>query len=296
MFKAVNRYILPFLFVGVGFFSFPVKAWSYVGSVIYLYNGPGTSEESVLHTEFTIRTLVDQKYKITKIGPVEVARGEWVQNAAMFIIPGGADIPYSKHLKLGGNQQIKSYVEKGGAFLGFCAGAYYGSAKVEFALHTPLEVVGLRELSFFPGKAIGPTLADYDYKSASGARAAEIRWDSLTGSIPKNKNFLVYYNGGGHFENVSLYKNVTTLAWYGSSSKNKAAIVEVSVGKGKVILSGVHCEYSPYLLNKKDPFLAPIQKKLLSKEKERTVLMTHLLERLNIKVRKQEFLKEATNG
>ena len=47
------------------------------------------------------------------------------------------------------------YVKSGGSYLGLCAGAYYGCARVVFEPGTPLEVVGGRELQFFPGTARG---------------------------------------------------------------------------------------------------------------------------------------------
>jgi glutamine amidotransferase-like uncharacterized protein len=43
----------------------------------------------------------------------------------------------------------------GGSYLGLCAGAYYGSSRVVFEPGTPLEVIGDRELAFFPGIARG---------------------------------------------------------------------------------------------------------------------------------------------
>ena len=54
-----------------------------------------------------------------------------------------------------GNERIREYVSKGGKYLGICAGGYYASSYVEFEKSTTLEVLGDRELSFFPGKAIG---------------------------------------------------------------------------------------------------------------------------------------------
>jgi len=250
--------------------------------VIYLYNGPGTSEESVRHTEHTLKHLVNQSYTIHKIGPKEVAEGLWVKDAVLFIMPGGADIPYVKHLKSVGNNKIKDFVKKGGSYLGFCAGAYYGSRSVEFARHSPLEVVGKRELAFFPGRAVGPTLAKYDYKTNSGARAVEVQWNVANSSFPVGKKFLVYYNGGGHFENAKKYKAVKILAKYPSLVGEKAAIIEIPVGKGKVILSGVHCEYAPKLLNNNDRFLRPIKKTLLARNQEATLLMSTIVERLKI--------------
>ena len=43
------------------------------------------------------------------------------------------------------------YVNGGGSYLGLCAGAYYACARVEFEMGSELEVVGERELAFFPG-------------------------------------------------------------------------------------------------------------------------------------------------
>jgi glutamine amidotransferase-like uncharacterized protein len=47
------------------------------------------------------------------------------------------------------------FVSQGGGYLGLCAGAYYACARVEFEPGTRLEVVGDRELAFFPGIAQG---------------------------------------------------------------------------------------------------------------------------------------------
>lgn len=47
------------------------------------------------------------------------------------------------------------YVQSGGSYLGLCAGAYYASSQVEFEPGSTLEVVGDRELDFFPGTARG---------------------------------------------------------------------------------------------------------------------------------------------
>jgi glutamine amidotransferase-like uncharacterized protein len=47
------------------------------------------------------------------------------------------------------------FVEGGGSYLGLCAGAYYGCSRVEFETGGAMEVVGARELAFFPGVARG---------------------------------------------------------------------------------------------------------------------------------------------
>ena len=161
----------------------------------------------------------------------------------MFVLPGGADIPYTKWLNGKGNEKIRTYVEKGGSFLGICAGSYYAGNFVEFALGTPLEVKGVRELAFFPGTVKGPILAPYDYETSSGVRAAKISWK---GGAPfkTNSTFVVYYNGGGYFAEAAREEHTKILASY-SLGNDFPAIIEIQVGKGKAILSGVHFEYDP---------------------------------------------------
>lgn len=55
--------------------------------------------------------------------------------------------------------------------MGICAGSYYGSRKVEFDLHGPLEVNEERELKLFKGRAVGPAYKGFDYKSTKGEYA-----------------------------------------------------------------------------------------------------------------------------
>jgi len=73
----------------------------------------------------------------------------WTKDAALFIMPGCADLYYVENLNSKGNKIIKNYVMSGGSFLVICAGAYYASKSVEFDKNRPLKVFGNRELSFF---------------------------------------------------------------------------------------------------------------------------------------------------
>lgn len=249
---------------------------------IYIYGGPGTSPVAIKHTEYTFKKMVHSHYVIQKMTPEDVIHGTWVNNAALFVMPGGADIPYGKSLNSQGNQQIRTYVQGGGAYFGFCAGAYYGSKQVAFAVGTPLEVVGDRELAFFPGVTEGPTLRPWDNASNAGAEAALLQWKGPHSPFLTDQPFTTYFNGGAHFVKADAYPQVTVLATY-PPSPPKAAIVEIAVGKGRVILSGVHCEFAPELFDSSDPFLAPLQKKLIPEDQGRQSLMAHLLQRLRIK-------------
>lgn len=244
---------------------------------ILVYAGPGVSEKSLEQTLKSLHNIING-YEITTIMPPQLIQDDWETKTALLIIPGGADIPYTKSLNGTANQKIKAYVAKGGAYFGLCAGSYYAGQAVEFASGTALEVIGKRELAFFQGVVRGPILAEYDYKTSRGARAATIRWQDKN-HFKQGTNFLVFYNGGGYFVDTSNDKNSTILATY---DKGEPAIIECHVGKGKAILSGVHVEYDPELLDASDCDLQPLIPKLRHGNQDRMQLLIYLLKRLNI--------------
>lgn len=289
-------------------------------SIIYVYNDQGVSAEALEHTIYTLETFAasvinknnnkkNLKIIIKTINAADIKSGFWQSKATLLIMPGGADILYVKKLNGAGNAAIKNYVENGGAYLGICAGAYYGSAFIEFDAGGSLEVIGARELKFFPGKARGPLLAKYDYKSNSGARAASVNisitnLDIKRAEIIHEKNINLFFNGGPYFENASSFPNVSILGYYNHSPQlkenegknqeefqefkeefkaNFPAIIYISYGKGKVILSGLHFEYSEELLAKRalsDGFLKSILPVLQYSARERQNLANILLELL----------------
>ena len=243
---------------------------------MFIYNGPGVSQESLKQTAAAVRKVLPN-YLIQYIGPLRVINDSWEESAAFFILPGGADIPYTKELNGLGNQKIKSYVANGGAFLGICAGSYYAGAVVDFAKNTPLEVQGERELAFFPGIVKGPILAQYDYLSQKGARAAQLTWGASKG-FEEGEQFTVFYNGGGYFEEVAKFSNTSVLAYY-DEEKKFPAIIECRIGRGIVILSGVHFEYDPILLDSNDEYLKTVISLISEDDRHRELLLKHLVER-----------------
>jgi glutamine amidotransferase-like uncharacterized protein len=248
--------------------------------MIYIYAGPGTTKDNLKHTTIALDPFLKSYYRIEHIFPEQLINDHWEANTALLIIPGGADIPYTKALNGKGNQKIRTYVEKGGAFLGICAGSYYGGEFVDFAKGATIEVQGKRELSFFPGIVRGPVLAPYDYRTKIGARAAKIHWSDHLGFQNKSV-FTVFYNGGGYFVDAKTKKQTNILASY-DVEEEFAAIVECQIGRGKVILSGVHFEYDPFLLDDTDDYLQQIIPSLKNENGKRIQLLQHLLERLNL--------------
>jgi glutamine amidotransferase-like uncharacterized protein len=243
-------------------------------NTVYVYQDKGVSQESLKQTISTFQNLLSTPV-VTTINARQVKEGGWTQNAILFVMPGGADVPYGQKLNGEGNEVIKHYVTTGGSFLGICAGSYYGSCHVEFDKNGPLEVLGDRELDFFKGTAIGPILAPYDDKTQSGSRAA-----TLHTILPHAKKTMVFYNGGGFFENAEQYPNTNVIGTY---DNHLPAIILIHYGRGKVLLSGVHFEYDPFLLNAKDQHIQKIIAALHQENASRKVLFGHLMELIGVK-------------
>ncbi len=245
---------------------------------VYIYDGLGVYKGSLEQIELTVKKLIPSNYVVERISPAKVIFYPWEKKCAIFIIPGGANIPYTWALNGIGNKKIKRYVENGGSFLGICAGSYYAGSYVDFAKDTNLEVQGERELAFFPGIVRGPILAAYDYYSRSGARNAKLIWESNKG-FSKGELFTILYNGGGYFVDASSYRDVSVLASYDLKEK-LPAIIKCNIGKGVAILSGVHFEYDPSLLDAMDPYLKKLLPDLYITEESRIHLAKYLLKQL----------------
>lgn len=174
-------------------------------------------------------------------------------SCALLVFPGGADLGYCRTLNGEGNRRISRYVNNGGAYLGFCAGGYYGSSKCEFEVDDPkLGVVGERELGFFPGVCRGLAFEGFVYHSEAGARAADVKIHKAAFDDAKEQlsdSFKSYYNGGGVFVDAKNFEDrgVEILASYTEdlhveSGNSKAAVIYRKIGQGHAILTGPHPE------------------------------------------------------
>lgn len=166
-----------------------------------------------------------------------VVDGRVLGMADIFVMPGGADLPYCKKLNGAGNDNIRAYVEEGGTYLGICAGAYYGCRAIEFHKGREDAISGKRELAFTKAMARGslPDLAPhYDLTLASAAIAAITLQD---GTSVKS-----FYHGGPTF--TGLGPDDEIIARYEDVAGKPAAILRAYFGDGQAILSGVHLEVS----------------------------------------------------
>lgn len=232
--------------------------------MILIYNDKGASSVCV-------QALVDflsPQHDVKCISGNDLQKTDWIQNTKALIIPGGRSAPFYKTLGSCGNQNIREWVEQGGTYFGICAGAYYACAETIFAKGLPLELTLPGKLNFFSGRAIGPVFAneDFTYDSEKGARVVEVQWQN--GTI-----YSTYFNGGCYFENVDAH----VLATY--VENQKPAIITCSVGRGRVVLSGVHPELSYQSIpNDSDLHHQRLREQLISKDRLRIQLLSKLLD------------------
>jgi len=213
--------------------------------------GTGTTVESVRHCLYSLRRLLSPHYAVIPAAADALLREPWETSCALLVIPGGADLGYCRVLNGEGNRKIAQFVRKGGAFIGFCAGGYYGCKMVEFEVgNGKMEVVGSRELQFFPGACRGAAFAGFQYASEEGARAPKIKIESEALGDNELEGFNSYYNGGGLFVDAGKYagRGVEVLARYEEKEKlsvegGDAAVVYCKIGNGGAILTGPHPEY-----------------------------------------------------
>ena len=206
---------------------------------VYCGDGVGTFARSVVAQSLR-SALGPETWTVAEITADQIVHGD-LNSCHLLAIPGGADLPYCAALNGAGCARIRSFVGDGGLYVGFCAGAYFGSRSIEWNLGEPDQIVGPRELAFFPGIAKGPMTGPgtYDPFSENGARVVQL-------TDAHRRTYQAYLNGGCAFFASKCDPAVSVLAQYSDIEHNPPAIVSVRYGKGRALLSGVHIEYSAY--------------------------------------------------
>ncbi|KAI7479927.1 putative biotin apo-protein ligase [Hortaea werneckii] len=267
---------------------------------VLVYSGPGSTTDSVRHATWSLRRLLGPHYAVLTITADQLLKEPWTTSCALLVMPGGADMGYCRTLNGEGNRRIKQYVQMGGKYLGLCAGGYYGCGRCEWEVGKKgMEVVGERELGFFPGICRGLAFEGFVYHSEAGARAVglDVRKESLAaggGAVPGS--FRTYYNGGGVFVDAEKLRerNVEVLARYVdpvACEGGDAAVVYCKVGEGGALLTGPHPEFSGNNLNTSEPSghedYPAVVAALKEDEKQRVDFMKACLIKLGLEVNQE---------
>lgn len=242
---------------------------------IAIYSGPGVGERSGESAFHALRRVLPEA-EIIQVSSEEIIRGLLQVDTALLVMPGGRDLPYCNALNGKGTDQIRNFVRSGGRYLGFCAGAYFGSAQVEFERGSQNEVVGRRELSFFPGKAIGSALTPgaFSYANEDSATVATV-------SDQGGAEVQVYFDGGCYFEGED--RSVEVISRYLDIPEHPPAAVVCRFGLGRALLSGVHPEFSSGWPGSKRPDIDGI---LSRNQQQRDLFLLAYLEALGMTPRR----------
>jgi biotin--protein ligase len=249
---------------------------------VLVYDGPGVSQASLSLTISSLKSLLQPNFVVQTVSPKALTSEPWAPSCALLVIPGGRDLPYLSALDQA-IPRIKEYVLQGGSYLGFCAGAYFASARVEWEIGTDLEVQGDRPLRFFPGTSRGCVYPGFQYNNENGARTVIARLPN--GQLRSG----IYYNGGGEFIMPSSVTGVTPLAYYEDEEHpGMVAGVMCAVGKGKAALWHMHLEYpidDPATIAASARVSTPLSsEQIVQAEAGRKDLLRETLDELGLKV------------
>ncbi|KAB5566282.1 biotin-protein ligase [Coniochaeta sp. 2T2.1] len=272
---------------------------------VLVYTGTGTTLSSVRHCISTLRRLLSPNYAVIPITESVLLKEPWAPTCALLVFPGGADLGYCRVLNGVGNRIISTYVRHaGGKYLGFCAGGYYGSRRCEFEVgheNRGMEVVGGRELSFYPGTCRGGAFRGFEYGCEKGARAARVKVTKagFEGIDEIPEEFRCYYNGGGVFIDAEKFgdQGVEILAEYADeldveSGERRAAAVYCRVGEGAAVLTGPHPEFSAGNLSRQPdvPGYDDLIEALAADEASATEFLKACLTKLGLEVSQEALL------
>ncbi len=176
----------------------------------------------------------------TKINSENIKAGI-LDEIDILIVPGGSNI-YWEELGIEGKELIQNFINNGGAYMGFCAGAFYATNSTVWTPSSeaePIEEDKEEFLELFDGIGIGPIYEICDFPGYAMTKITiETHDHMITKSLPDN--LTIWYGGGGYFQ-VNENADVTILGTY--ALINKPAIICFNYGEGNVFLSGPHPEF-----------------------------------------------------
>jgi len=174
-----------------------------------VYNGAGACEENCAKAAYDIAAKAG--FDPVYVGDDE-ADSKIFDSAAVWIQPGG-------HASLAMNvmsdtlkTNLKNFINNGGGYVGFCAGAFVATEKVGNTKVNGLGIIGGNTTLF-----------------GSGVDLKKFTWNG-------SERYL-YWEGGPYFSNMP-----STVEQIGAYPGGSSATVRTSYGKGRVYITGAHPE------------------------------------------------------
>lgn len=180
----------------------------------------------------------EEQFSVTKVSAKQIREGV-LDNFDVVVFTGGAASTQAKTLGEQGRANVKKFVEKGGGYMGICAGAYLACDGFDWAVG----VIG--------AKTVSPK-----WQRGEGIVEIELTPEGQKLLGQTNKTFSVKYENGPIIKhNSATLPEFKTLAVFRTEKAengspkgimvNSPAIAVSTCGKGRVILISPHPEQSP---------------------------------------------------
>lgn len=167
----------------------------------------------------------------------------------IFVLPGifGQTSLYPEHIGEYGNANIRRFIEEGGSFFGVCAGAYYAASHIVYEPKW-----GARKernsgtLALFNGVARGPINGvgrnTHDRPATLHDEISHVDPVSITitdGPMDGVSFEVAYGLGPAFYPATEDISRTRVIARYSHIEGNPPAIIDVAIGRGHALLSGV---------------------------------------------------------
>lgn len=187
-------------------------------NLVLIYKGPGSCVDGCSEAAAEIPTSLG--YEVKFITPNEITP-EIFKNAILWIQPGGNAIDASLTMGKAKLQLIRNFIWNGGAYVGFCAGAFLADKTVD-------------DDGKVEGLGIIPVVSYYA-PIDSNDDMGTMTWITWNG-----RRRHIFFNGGANFsveKNDSRVKIIARFDVDGSPST-----IQNRYGQGNVVVSGAHPE------------------------------------------------------
>ncbi|KAK2591405.1 hypothetical protein QQS21_010911 [Conoideocrella luteorostrata] len=179
-----------------------------------------------------------QKFAVTYVGPKEDNQisADLLSQAAVYAQPGGPDLNSAYRELKEHSSEIRTFVQNGGRYLGFCLGAFLAGDTPGFGLLPDgMNAVAERKSDGAQVTSTEDTMiqVDWNYRTKVGTysqgETATRKW--------------VYFQDGAVITGIPKDNNNTVLGRYSSNGNVAASLTPL--GKGWVALVGPHPEATP---------------------------------------------------
>ncbi len=174
---------------------------------------------------------------VTPIKAREINDGSFAKKIRVLYMPGGWAAHYARDINDKGALAIEDFVEKGGGYIGICAGSFYAAKEIIWANQSwPYDI------DLFPGKPSGPIKTIAPWPRYATAKTKMHVDHPITAGGPETRTTL-YYGGPVLLPEKDSVRGKAVSVLAHLELTGDPVMVAFSKGKGRVFLSAVHIEY-----------------------------------------------------